>query len=296
MDMKKLGWIGTGKMGAPMSKRLLKAGYGMYVCDVERANAESLIAMGATFVPTPKELAQKVDIIFSMIPNPAVLKEIVSGADGLAETIKKGSIYIDMSTVDAETSAGVNAVIEEKGAKFIRACVTGSVAYAEAGTLGGLNSGDPKAYEAVLPILKVLTDRQYYLGMGEEARYMKIIINMMLGTSMQAMAESLVMGRAVGIDWELMVDAIADSAAACPAVRFKRDMFKTRDFNPMSKAEIMDKDMDIALDIARKNKLAVPLASIARQMYSSMGPAGRFELDYAAVLLQNEDLNGMPWE
>ena len=291
--MQKIGWIGTGKMGTPMSKRLLNAGYEMYVCDITKENADSLVRMGATFITTPMELAQKTDIMFSMIPNSAVLKEIVTGETGLAKTIRRGAIHVDMSTVDAESSAEVNAILEEKGAKFIRACVTGSVAYAEAGTLGGLNSGDREAYETVLPMLKVLTERQYYLGANDEARHMKIIINMMLGTSMQAMAESLILGQAVGIDWELMVDAIVDSAAACPSVRFKRDMFKTRDFSPMSTAEIMDKDMDIALDIARKNRLAVPLASVARQMYSSMGSAGRFGLDYSAVLLQNEDLNGM---
>jgi len=291
--MQKLGWIGTGKMGVPMCKRLMDAGYGLYVCDVVKANSDSLVSMGATFVPTPMELAEKTDITFSIIPTAAVLKEIVTGENGLAKTIKEGSIYVDMSTVDPDSSAVVNAAIEEKGSKFIRACVTGSVAYAEAGTLGGLNSGDKKAYDTVLPMLKVLTDRQYYLGAGEEARYMKIIINMMLGSCMQAMAESLVMGEAVGMDWELMVDAITDSAAACPAVRFKKERFKARDFSPMSTAEIMDKDMDIALDIAKKNRLAVPLASIARQMYSSMGSTGRFGLDFSAVLLQNEDLNGI---
>ena len=291
--MKKLGWIGTGKMGTPMSKRLLEAGYEMYVCDVVKAQTDNLVSMGATFVPTPAELAQKVKIVFSIIPNSAVLKEIVCGESGLAKTIEKGSIFVDMSTVDAESSSEVNDVLEQKGAKFIRAAVTGSVAYAEEGTLGGLNSGDRQAYETVLPMLKILTNRQYYLGGGDEARYMKIIINMMLGINMQAMAESLVMGQAVGLNWELMVDALADSAAACPSVRFKREQFKSRNFAPMSTAEVMDKDMGLAMNVAVKNRLAVPLASIARQMYSSMGSAGRFDLDYSAVLLQNEDLNGI---
>ena len=291
--MQKIGWIGIGKMGVPMSKRLLDAGYDMFVCDIVKANVDKLVKLGATYIPTPMELAQKVNIIFSIIPNSSILKEIVSGKNGLHTTIKKGDIFVDMSTVDAESSAEVNEVIENKGAKFIRACVTGSVAFASEGTLGGLISGDRDAYEEVLPMLKILTNHQYYLGNAEEGRYMKIIINMMLGTCMQAMAESLVMGQALGMDWELMVDALAESAAACPSVKFKKDMFKSRDFTPMSTAEIMDKDMDIALKIAGNRKLAVPLASIARQMYSSMGSTGRFSLDYAAVLLQNEDLNGI---
>ena len=290
--MQKIGWIGTGKMGTPMSKRLLNAGYEMYVCDVMEANSAGLVSMGAVFVPTPMELAEKADIIFSIIPNSYILRDIVFGENGLLKTIREGSIYVDMSTVDADVSAEVNSALEAKGAKFIRACVTGSVTYAEAGTLGGLNSGDRNAYDTVLPMLKILTSRQYYLGGENEGRYMKIIINMMLGSCLQAMAESLVVGKALGLDWELMVEALADSAAACPSITFRKELYKTRDFTAMSTAEIMDKDMDIALDLAKKRKLAVPLASISRQMYCAMGSSGRFDLDCAAVLFQNEDLNG----
>ena len=291
--MTKIGWIGIGKMGNPMSTRLLNSGYEMYVCDVIKANADEIVSKGATFVPTPMELAQKVDIIFSIIPNSKVLKSIVFGEDGLLKTIKKGDIFIDMSTVDAGTSAEVNVALEEKGAKFVRANVSGSVAYAAEGTLTGLNSGDKEAYEKVLPMLKVLTNKQFYLGSGDEARYMKIIINMMLGTAMQAMAESLVMGEAVGMDWEVMVDALCDSAAACKAVAFKREQFKSRDFTPMSTAGIMDKDMNLALDVAKEKKLNMPLAALSRQFYCGMGSTGKFDLDYSAVLLQLEELNGI---
>ena len=291
--MQKLGWIGIGKMGAPMSGRLMDAGYEMYVCDLDRSKTDDLVSRGAVYVPTPMELAQKTDIIFSIIPNSGILKDIVFGENGLLKTIKNGAIYVDMSTVDGEASAEVNAALEGKGAKFIRACVTGSVAFAAEGTLGGLISGDREAYDAVAPMLKVLTNRQYYLGTGEEGRYMKIIINMMLGTCIQALAESLVMGQALGLDWNLMLDAVMDSAASNPSMRFRKELYVSRDFTAMSTAEIMDKDMDIALEIAKKKRLAMPLASIARQMYSAMGSTGRFDLDAAAVLLQNEDLNGM---
>jgi len=291
--MQKLGWIGTGKMGNPMTRRLLGEGYEMYVCDVVKENTDNLVSMGATYAASPMDVAEKAEIVFSIIPNSAVLREVVFGEKGLLKTVKVGSIYVDMSTVDAEVSAEVNAALEEKGAKFIRSCVSGSVAFAEAGTLAGLNSGDPKTYETVLPMLKILTNRQYYLGEGEEGRYMKIIINMMLGSNLQAMAESLVLGKSLGIDWELMVEALVDSAAACPSVRFRSELYKTREFTCMSSVGIMDKDMDIALDIAKKKNLAVPLASVARQMYCACGSTGRWDMDCSAVLLQNEDLNGM---
>ncbi len=291
--MEKIGWIGIGKMGNPMAGRLMDAGYELYVCDNNKAQTGSIVNAGAKFVETPAKLAAIADIIFSIIPNSEILKEIVLGKDGLLEGIGPNSVFIDMSTVDPGSSAECNAAIETKGAKFIRATVTGSVEYAANGTLGGLSSGDKSAYERVLPMLNILTNRQYYLGGNEEARYMKIIINMMLGANMQAMAESLVMGEAVGLDWNTMVDALCDSAAACPSVKFKRDLFKSRDFSPMSTAAVMDKDMRLAMDIAREKKLATPLAAISYQLYQSMYRTERADLDYAAILLLNEDLNGI---
>jgi 3-hydroxyisobutyrate dehydrogenase-like beta-hydroxyacid dehydrogenase len=291
--MNRIGWIGIGKMGNPMTKRLLDAGYEVYVCDIVKSNTNEIVKYGGKFIATPSELCEKADIIFSIIPNSKVLQDIVFGENGILLTIRKNCIFVDMSTVDPEISALVNKALEEKGAKFIRANVTGSVAFAAEGTLGGLSSGPRDAYEKVLPILNILTSRQHYLGANEEARYMKIIINMLLGTSMQAMAESLVMGEAVGLEWDSMVEAIADSAAACPSIKFKKEQYKKRDFSPMSTAAIMDKDMYLALNVAEKFKLAMPVASIARQLYSCMGSTGKADLDYSAILLVNEELNGI---
>ena len=289
----KLGWIGIGKMGNPMATRLLEAGNEMYVCDVSKSSTDEICAKGAKFIPTPAKLAEEVDIIFSIIPNSKILKAIVMGEDGLIETIKKDSIYIDMSTVDPVSSAEVNAAIEAKGAFHVRANVSGSVEFAREGTLSGLSSGPRAAYDKVLPLLNVLTAKQYYMGANDEARAMKIIINMLLGTSMLATAESLVMGEKLGLDWETMVDAIVDSAAASPSAKFKREMFKKRDFRPMSTAGIMDKDMNFALDIAKDNQLNLPLAAMSRQFYCGMGSTGMWDLDYAATLLVLEEMNGV---
>lgn len=291
--MSRIGWIGIGKMGNPMATRLLEAGYEMYVCDVVKENTNEIVNKGAAFIPSPMELAETVDIIFSIIPNSAVLRSIVFGDDGLLKTIKNGAIFIDMSTVDAGVSAEVNEALEGKGAKFIRANVSGSVAYAVDGTLTGLNSGDKEAYEKVLPLLKILTNKQFYLGAGDEARNVKLIINMMLGVSVAAMGEALVMGEALGIDWSVMVDALCDSAAASKAVTFKREQYRNRDFAPMHTGAAQHKDMGLALDIAKQSHLTLPLSSMAQQFYCGMGSTGRNGLDYSAILLQLEDLNGI---
>lgn len=291
--MAKIGWVGIGKMGSRMSKRLLDAGHELYVTDVNKANCAGVISAGAKFVETAADLTAKVDFVFSMIPNSKILELVYMGENGIVQGMAPGKIAIDMSTVGADASAKVNGAVEKTGGKFIRATVSGSTEYAEKGTLGSMISGDPAAYESVLPLLKVLSNRQYYLGQKEEARIMKIIVNMMVASSAHIMAECLVMGEAMGMDWEKMVDVIADSAGASGIVKFKADTYKKRDFSPMSNAIIMDKDLDLALTLAKDNHVGLPMTSLTRQLYSSMASSGKGELDYSAILLVYEELNGI---
>ena len=291
--MKKIGWIGVGNMGSRMTKRLLDAGYELYVSDINRENCNAIVAAGAVFVQSYAMLASQVDYIFSMIPNSKILEEIYLGKDGVAGAITAGQIAVDMSTVGPEASAAVNLELEKAGAKFVRATVTGSTAYAEQGALGVMASGDEAAYQSILPMLQVLSNRQYYLGKDEEARHMKIIVNMMVYSSAHIMAECLVMGEAVGMDWDKMIDVITDSAGASNIIRFKKENYKARDFSPMATALISDKDLDLALSLAKENHVALPMTALSRQLYSSMASSGKGELDYSAILLLYEELNGI---
>ncbi len=291
--MKKVGWIGTGNMGKRMSRRLMNAGYELHICDKIKANTDPLVADGAILEPTAAELAKKVDCIFCMIPNGAILKDVIYGKDGAVKTIDKHTIVVDMSTIDPKSSSEVNAKLDEVGVSFLRATVTGSIAFAEEGTLGIMASGDKKTYETMLPLLKILGNRQTYVGTHEEARYMKIIINMMVGTTMQMLAESLVVGEKVGVDWNTMIDLIADSAAASPIIKFKVDALKQRDFSAMATSKFMEKDMNIALDIAKESELCLPITAVSRQFYTAMRANSLGDVDYSGVVLVNEKLNGL---
>jgi 3-hydroxyisobutyrate dehydrogenase-like beta-hydroxyacid dehydrogenase len=292
-EMKKIGWIGVGLMGSRMAPRLMDAGYSLSVCDVVRENCEAVISRGAEFFSTPAALAEKVDYLFSIIPNAAVLKDVACSENGVASAIKPGQIYVDMSTVDPASSAEVNELIERAGGTFIRCTVSGSVDYAVDGRLTIMASGDKASYDEILPILEILGNKHYYLGGREESRYMKIIINMLLGTSIQAMAESLVMGEAVGVDWRQMLQVISDSTAANAMMVLKKEYYQNRDFKPMFTGQNMEKDMNLAMDIAKEQHLSLPLAAISRQMYAAMSAQGIQELDYSAVLTVNELMNGI---
>lgn len=293
--MKKIGWIGVGLMGAAIVPRLIDAGYELYVCDAVKEHCDDAVARGAKYMENPAALTAEVDYVFSMIPNAPILKAIALGENGVTSTIKPGQIYVDLSTVDPTSSAEVNAAIEAAGAKHIRVCVSGSVMSAKEGTLTMLASGPKDAYDEVFPLVEIIGSKYYYLGGAEESRYMKIIVNMLLASSIQAMAESLVMGEAVGIDWEQMLEVIADSSAANLMIKQKKPRYQARDFSPMFTGANMVKDVSLAMQIAKDNHLAMPMASVALQMYSAMEKHEADQLDYSAVLLVNEALNGIKW-
>ena len=229
-----------------------------------------------------------------MIPDATVLDEIVSGNEGLFQST--GSIpraLIDMSTIDPTGSARIGALLERSRVGYLRACVTGSTAYAENGTLGIMASGNYALYQEVLPLLKVLGNRHSWLGTAEEARVCKIIINMLLGNLMQALAESLVLGEKNGLPWDTMIDLIADSAAAAPIIKYKVDALKARDFTAMASAQMMEKDLNIALDIAKDSAVSLPETALTRQFYTAMRAEGLEGFDMSGLVLVSEMINGL---
>lgn len=292
--MKTVGWIGVGNMGSRMSRRLMEAGWPLWVYDINPAACQKLVQNGAQLAASPARLAQSCDYVFTMVPNTAVLRQIVDGPEGLLQA--SDFILVDMSTLDPAGSAEIAARLAEAGIRYLRAPVTGSTEFAEKGTLGIMASGDEAVYKELLPLLQVLGNRQSLLGNAEQARHMKIAINMMVGVTMQMLAESLVLGEKVGIEWETLVDLIADSAAAAPIVKFKTEALKKRDFAPMATAMVLEKDLQLALDIAKDEALALPLTAFTKQYYAAMRAAGQGALDYSAILLVNEKLNGLEHE
>jgi 3-hydroxyisobutyrate dehydrogenase-like beta-hydroxyacid dehydrogenase len=288
--MKKIGWIGVGKMGSRMAKRLMGAGYPLYVCDTYQPNAEAMKEQGAVVAANPAELAATCDVVFSMIPNGKALKEIVNGENGFVNGASQGTIIVDMSTIDPATSAEVAEALARTGVEFLRATVTGSIAFAEEGTLGIMASGPRKVYDEVLPLLRHIGNRQRYLGDAEQSRYMKIAINMMLGVAMQMLAEALCLGEKANIDWNLLIECICDSAAATPMFKAKEQALKARDFTAMATSTMMRKDMQLAMDLAKDLNVTLPVTAISTHYYNAMEAQGFGELDYSGLILVNEAL------
>ena len=290
---KKIGWIGLGKMGLPMATRLIQAGYEVTVYNRTRARVDALQSQGALVAESPKDLGENCNLVFTMIADDAALEEVAISRNGVLENVTRGTILVDMSTVSPKTSLQVARSAAKKEVPYLRAPVSGSTKFAEAGTLTIFVSGPKRVFEESRAVFQVLGQKLLYLGAEEEARYLKLLVNMMVGTTAMMVAEALNFGRKSGIDWATMIDAINQSVVASPLIGYKAQALKERNFTPVFTAVQMAKDFDLALESGKALSLPLPVTALVRQFYAGMEATGKGSLDYFAMVTFVEELAGI---
>lgn len=288
-----IGWIGLGNMGKPMSGRLLEAGYPLVVYNRTKEKAKELAEKGAKVADSPAELASQADITFTMIADSKALEDVTLDKNGVFEGSKPGSILIDMSTVSPESSAKVAEAAKQKGVRYLRAPVSGSTPAAAAGTLGIMVSGNEGAYNESLEVFKVMGQKVFYLGPAEEARYMKLAVNIMIGTTCQILSEALVFGKKAGLGWDKMLEVLTNSAVGSPLVSYKTKPILERNFSPMFTINLMAKDFDLALAVGKDLTIPLPVTSLVKQCLATAKATGKGELDFASLVLLAEELAGI---
>ena len=289
--MSKVGWIGLGNMGYPMSMNLLKAGNEVVGYDVVDKKAD-LEAAGASWATSPKAVAEAADFIFTMVPNGKVLQIVTLGENGVVAGLSPGKIVIDMSTVSVAESLVVNDAIEAKGCKFLRAPVTGSTALAAAATIGVLASGDKETYEKVFPLFEALSSKQTYLGGAEESRVMKLALNLMIATTMQMQAEAVVMAEKAGLDVAQVCDMIAGSAVGSPLTGYKAKLIAEGEYAPAFSVNMMIKDVDLALDVAKQYGVSMESTELTKNRLQLAADRGYGEKDFAVLVKLLEEESG----
>ena len=292
-EKQKIGWIGLGKMGIPMSKNLVKKGYPLTVYNRTKEKTKELVAEGAKVADSPKSLAANVDVIISMISDDPVLEAVSIGKDGAFEGAKSGTIYIDMSTVSPVSSAKVAEVAAKKGIKYLRAPVSGSTILAAGGTLTIFASGPKDAYDKCVDIFGCMGQKVFHVGTGDEARYLKLLLNMMVGITSLMAGEALTFGEKGGMDWSQMIDIIAASVVASPLIGYKAQLLKSRNYARAFTIEQMAKDFDIALETGRAANVPMPVTALARQFFGAMKAKGKGGLDFFGLVTLLEDLAGI---
>ncbi len=292
-SLQNIGWIGLGKMGHPMAINLIKAGKKVSVFNRTTEKTKAQVNLGGIAINSIKELASSSDVIFTMISDDKAIEEIALSEDGIIANTQERASLIDMSTVSPAMSAKVAEAATEKHINYLRAPVNGTVMQAEAGSLVILCSGPKTTFEDCLPLLEILGSKIFYIGQDEQARFLKLCINSMVGISSSMMGEALAFGEAGGLDWNTMIDVISSSAVGSPILNYKKETLKKRDFTPAFTARQMAKDFDLVLETANLKNIPMPITSTVRQHWSAMIGTGRGELDYFAYVEMLEELAGI---
>jgi 3-hydroxyisobutyrate dehydrogenase-like beta-hydroxyacid dehydrogenase len=291
--MKNIGWIGLGKMGLPMALKLADQKHNLIVFNRTKSKTVELVNAGAAAEDDVTNVAKKSDIIISIVSDDIALEKVALGSDGVIANAKTNSTYIDMSTVSPGLSAKISKAALSNNINYLRAPVNGTVMQAETSSLVILVSGPQDVFNEQKDIFEIMGSKIFYTGGEEQARYLKLSINMMVGVSSIMMAEALALGKAGGLDWGLMINIIKNSAVGSPVINYKEQMLKDRDFTPAFSAKQMAKDFDLILEAGRQGNVPLSIAAQTRQNWSSMIATGRGEKDFFGYVELLEELSGL---
>ncbi|MFJ9903295.1 NAD(P)-dependent oxidoreductase [Streptomyces sp. NPDC101152] len=280
-----VGWIGTGRMGAQLVLRLLKAGYDVTVYNRTAAKAQPLVDEGATFVPRPVHLSDR-DVVFVMVSTPDDLAQVTTGESGLlTDPASAPGIIVDSSTVSTQASAVLRAAADERGTSLLAAPVSGNPKVIAANKLTAAVSGPREAFEAVEPLLAQYGRGVTYVGEGEVARLVKIAHNLFLGVVIQSLAEITVLAEKGGVRRADFLAFLNDSVMGSTFTRYKSPALVNLDFTTTFTNVLLQKDFDLGLDAGRELGVPMPLASATRQIVAQEVGAGNTELDFATLIL-----------
>jgi 3-hydroxyisobutyrate dehydrogenase-like beta-hydroxyacid dehydrogenase len=280
-------------MGVPMAGFILKAGYAVTVFSPSPASRRKLVDLGAREALSAAECTRGADAVFASVSDDAALREVVLGAHGVLANSAPGTIFADTSTVSPEVSAEIDHEAAKHAVSYLRMPISGNAASARIGEVTVLVSGPEAAWRAVKPIVETFSKAQVYLGRGEQARYMKLVVNALVVNTAQTMAEALTLGRKAGLDWDLMLDTLASSTLASPWLKAKAALMKRRDFTPTMTARLILKDIDLMLAAARANEVPMPLTALTRQLMQVLVGEGYGEEDYMAAIKLAEKQAGI---
>lgn len=291
-DAPRLGWIGAGRMGAAMARRLLAHGHQVSVYNRTRAKAEALIPDGAVVVDAVAELAA-CDVVFTSVSSSTDLEQVLLGDGGLLRQDRAPGIVVDTSTVSAGMSAQVREVATARGSVFLAAPVSGNAKVVAAGRLTLVVSGSEDAYRRVAPLLEELGCGVTYVGDDESARLVKIAHNVFLGVVTQSLAEILVLVEKGGVSRSAFLEFLNASVMGSTFTRYKSPALTHLDFTPTFTTELLRKDFELGLAEARSMGVAMPVAALTHQLVQAAVGAGHRGVDFASLLLEvarNSDL------
>lgn len=288
-----IGFIGIGAMGKPMALNLIRAGYHVWVYDLIKESVREMVSQGASPCETSAELAAKADVVFTSLPNSAIVENVMTGAGGVFDACGPGTVIIDMSSVSPASTRRMAAAAEKKGLRYADAPVSGGTAGAAAGTLTIMVGADEETFAKIRPILEVVGKKIFHVGEAGLGDAIKIVNNLLLGCNMAALAEALVLGVRCGLDPETMKEIISVSSGNSYVLQAKAEKFILAGaFEGGFAMDLQHKDLGLALEAAKDVGMPLPVASLAASIYEMGRAQGLGREDMSAVIKVWEKMTG----
>ncbi len=288
----KVGFIGLGIMGGPMAKNLMEAGYELVLFNRTREKAEELAGDGdAEVAANPREVAEKSDVIVTMLPDSPDVRDVVTGEDGALEGIKEGALLVDMSTISPVVTEELAEKIRERGASMLDAPVSGGDVGAIEGTLSIMVGGSEEDFERARPLFEVMGKTVTHVGPTGAGQVTKAANQVVVALTIEAVSEALVLGSKGGVAPEKILDVLSGGLAGNKVMEVKREKFLSHTFDPGFRSELHHKDLGIALAAGREYGVVLPVTAIVDQMLLVMKRKGWGGEDHSALLRVIEDLS-----
>jgi 3-hydroxyisobutyrate dehydrogenase-like beta-hydroxyacid dehydrogenase len=283
----KLGFIGIGYMGRPIAQRLLQAGFSLTVYDRHRTKAEELVQYGGTVAKDVAQLSSNCDVVLSCLASDEAVMSIYKGAEGVFANAHRGSLVIDLSTVNPQTSQELSRLGSARGVDVLDVTISGSTPAAEQGALILFGGGEQESFITAESIFSVISRKYFYLGPSGSGATMKLVVNSLLGIGMQAIAEAVALGEKAGLDRDRLLNVLSQTAVVAPAHVGKLARAMKSDYSPQFPLRLMNKDFGLILNLAAAVGAQMPATHAAFEVNVAQSAQGQ-EQDFSAVILQME--------
>ena len=289
----KVGFIGLGIMGKPMARNLMKAGYELVVHNRSRGPVDELAGEGAEAASSPREVAEKSDVIITMLPDSPDVRVVVMGENGVLEGISEGALLVDMSTISPVLTEELAGAVRERGASMLDAPVSGGDLGAIEGSLSIMVGAQSEHdFQRARPLLEVMGNTITHVGGAGAGQLVKAANQIVVALTIEALSEALVLGSRGGVAPQKVLEVLGGGLAANKVMEVKREKFLSHDFQPGFRSELHHKDLGIALATGREYGVALPVTALVDQMLLAMKEKGWGGEDHSALLRVIEDLSG----
>lgn len=286
----KIGFIGLGIMGKPMSKNLLKAGYDLVVFNRSQGSVAEVVAAGAQAAPTPKAVAAQCDVIITMLPNSPQVKEVVLGEGGVIEGARRGAVVVDMSSIAPLVSREIAAKLADKGVEMLDAPVSGGEPKAIDGTLSVMVGGKKEVFEKCYDVMKAMAGSVVLTGDIGAGNVTKLANQVIVALNIAAMSEALVLAAKAGVEPELVYQAIRGGLAGSTVLDAKAPLVMDRKFNPGFRINLHLKDLNNVLETSHEIGVPLPLTAAVMEMMQALKVDGMGEYDHGSLIRFYEKL------